>query len=111
MPMIVRDSIPPCPCSLCQTLGTLIDAHRAALHRAELTRQAVEQAARQCDRRHHLPSAIGDDAGDWRPRLPSSGLADWSRPTRPATEARGERRQQARAACPDNHDPPPALDA
>jgi hypothetical protein len=53
-----------CPC--CVTLGTLIEQHREALHHAELTRAAVEQAARKVDARHRLRSAIGQDNGDWR---------------------------------------------
>jgi hypothetical protein len=57
-----------CPCSLCVTLGTLLDAHRAALHQVEQTREQVSEAARLVDRRHHLRSAQGDDDGDWRVR-------------------------------------------
>jgi len=56
----------PCPCSLCQTLGTLIDQHREALHNAEFTRAAVEQAARKVDARHRLRSAVDGDPDDWR---------------------------------------------
>ena len=56
----------PCPC--CVALGTLIQAHREALHNAELTRAAVEQAARKVDARHRLRSAIDGDDHDWRAR-------------------------------------------
>jgi hypothetical protein len=47
----------PCPCNLCRSLADLLDRHREAIHQVERTRQEVEQAARQVDRRHHLPSA------------------------------------------------------
>ena len=53
-----------CPC--CAALGTLIEQHREALHHAELTRAAVEQAARKVDVRHRLPSAWDGDPDDWR---------------------------------------------
>ena len=60
-----------CPCSLCLALGDAIEREAAALHQVEQTRQEVERAARQVDRRHHLPSAWDTPTADTLPRNPS----------------------------------------
>ena len=68
MPMIVRDSTPACPCSLCTQLGQALSLHRDAIHAVEQSRAQVEQAARKVNARHCLRSALGSDSGDWRAR-------------------------------------------